>query len=127
MKTVITKRAVAFIIDLFFLTFIIAILGEILNVTEFMFTYVYGIPILLVRDVIFGGRSLGKIIMGLKIVDVKTNKRASIWKLIVRNITSPIWFVDAIIIFSNNSIPRIMDRALGLQVREKNTRDGSLC
>lgn len=119
MKTIIIKRVFAFIIDLFFLTFIIAVLGKILNVTEFLFAYVYGIPVLLVRDVVFCGRSLGKIIMGLKVIDVKTNKRASIWRLIVRNITSPIWFVDAIIVFIDNSKQRLMDRVLDLQVVNK--------
>lgn len=120
MSSIVKKRMLAFIIDFFFVMLIMSILRYGFKSESFWLNYGIGVLCVLLRDIIFGGRSLGKIIMGLKVIDTKTDTRASIWKLIVRNITSPIWFVDAIIVFSDNSNPRLMDRALNLKVVDKN-------
>jgi len=116
MNSTITKRTIAFIIDFIFIMLVMSILMYVLKSTYFWLNYGVGALFAFLRDIIFGGRSLGKIIMGLKVVDMKTTTKAPIWKLIVRNITTPIWFVDAIIVLSDNSKSRLMDRALNLKV-----------
>lgn len=112
------KRAIAFIIDVYFVAFIGMILSYVLKMTDYWIIYGVGCLFALLRDILCGGVSLGKIIMGLRVVDATTDTKAPIWKLIIRNITTPIWIVDAIIILSNDK-PRLMDRALSLRVADK--------
>lgn len=48
--------------------------------------------ILLLKDVF--GRSLGKIVFGLYIVDDITGRCPKVWKLMLRNLLLPIWIID---------------------------------
>lgn len=57
----------------------------------------YGILIL--RDVLCVGRSLGKRIMKLYIVDEK-NQKAAFWRLLLRNVTLVIMAIDGIAILT---------------------------
>ena len=50
------------------------------------------------RDVIFGGRSLGKRIMGLVVVDKATGEKPNIGKLILRGIFFFLMYIDGIIL-----------------------------
>ena len=59
-------------------------------------------PVLFVfRDVIFKGRSIGKRIFGLYILDKNTNEPASIKQRIIRNLFFFIYPVDGIILIAN--------------------------
>ncbi len=51
---------------------------------------------LVLKD-IFGGRSIGKRIMKIKVVR-KNSEKASVWRLIFRNITIVIWPIEALLL-----------------------------
>lgn len=53
------------------------------------------------RNVIFGGRSIGKRLLGLYIVDKKTNELPSKQKLVIRNLFLFIYPIDAIFLIVN--------------------------
>ncbi len=57
----------------------------------------------ILRDFIFAGRSLGKRIMGLVVLDKATGKPAKISKRIIRNIFLPICQIDTIIMLTTGS------------------------
>lgn len=58
-------------------------------------------PVILVfRDVIFAGRSIGKRIFGLHIIDKRTNEPVSVGKRIIRNLFFFIYPVDGIILLA---------------------------
>ena len=96
------KRILAFIVDYFTLIIFFIIMSFIpVNDIDFKMLLVYslflclGITFLYTKDVF--GRSLGKKIMGIKIVRVD-GKKPSIGRLLLRNITISIWPVEAIIV-----------------------------
>ena len=55
------------------------------------------------RDFIFAGRSLGKRIFGLIVLDKSTGQPAKRWKLVVRNLFIPIMQIDAIVLLISGS------------------------
>ena len=60
------------------------------SIGMFVAVFVLLIPMLvyvLVRDGLFGGRSVGKKLMGLRVVNVKANRPCSIKDSILRNVT----------------------------------------
>ena len=69
----------------------------------FMFIYFF-------KDVI-NGQSIGKRIMKIKVVDLNGNK-ASLFNLIIRNITIFIWPVEALLVLLNKE--RLGDRLIYL-------------
>lgn len=81
----------------------------------FPFVMIWALLFALLRDIT--GRSLGKRAMGIRIISTKEEKVPR-WKLIVRNVTTPIWPIEGIAVLVSGR--RIMDRMLGLElVREK--------
>ncbi len=82
----------------------------------FGFTLTYPVFVIL-RDVIFGGRSIGKKIAGLVILDRQTGMLAKKGKRLVRNLFLPIYEVDAIVMLISGST--IGDRVGGTVVIPK--------
>ncbi len=68
------------------------------------------------RDVIFGGRSLGKRIMGLVAADKTTGKKPSVGKLMLRGVFF-LMYIDGIILFVSGK--SVGDRAAGTIVVPK--------
>lgn len=52
------------------------------------------------RDVIFNGRSIGKRIFGLHIIDKNTGKPASVYQRIIRNLFFFIFYIDGVILLA---------------------------
>lgn len=99
------KRIVAFLIDHIIICVAFAMLGmvEVFVKTDFeLFWKLYYIFLLafmfiyFFKDVI-NGQSIGKRIMKIKVVDLNGNK-ASLFNLIIRNITILIWPVEALLL-----------------------------
>ena len=118
-KTLI-KRAVAFVIDwnlILAFSFAMFLVGPQFDVKYLMLPSVeafssYGVIIgvlgllalPLVRDCIFRNASLGKLIMGLRVVDVKTDCPPSIVKMLIRNLTFYFWAADLIAMLANHGV-----------------------
>ena len=63
------------------------------------------------------GRSIGKQLMKIKVVNFHDCfSKVSVWKLILRNIASPIWVVDVILVLYIGKKQKLMDAALDLDV-----------
>ena len=69
------------------------------------------------RDVIFKGRSIGKRIFGLYVLDKNTNERAAIIQRIIRNLFFFIYPVDGIILIVTKE--SIGDKAVNTTVVKK--------
>ena len=112
------KRGVALWIDLLISTLICMLwyerLSTIYVMDEFPFVITLGLILMVGRDIF--GRSLGKCIMGLKIIDINTNLPARLYKRIVRNFTFPITVVEAIVLLSQNNNSRFGDTLSGTRV-----------
>lgn len=114
------KRGLALWIDL-----VLSALIGILLYFHYSITYIVdplpfvmalGILALIGRDIF--GRSLGKCIFRLKIVDIKTNYRAKCYQRILRNIAAPIIVIEALILFIKNDNRRLGDILAGTSVEE---------
>ena len=81
-------------------------LGVIIPVTLFIF-----------RDVF--GRSIGKIILKLEIVDSRTGKKAALWQRLLKNITAPITVVEILIILLKKEQFRLGDKLARTETRIK--------
>ncbi len=119
----IASRAKAFVIDFFvidiaaifiampIMTFIedIDLKTVILPVGGF----IAAVAMLLVKDVF--GRSIGKRIVGLKIV---TNSGDAVpkWKLVLRNVTTFFWTFELIVAVLSDENKRLTDMMLGIKV-----------
>ena len=63
------------------------------------------------------GRSLGKCVTGLKIINVKNpSEKVSVGKRILHNIATLLWFVDVIQVLHKGEKYKMMDKELGLDV-----------
>ena len=119
MKTCWWRRGLAFVIDwnlIIILTFALSLLGPRFDVNYLLYPSVrmfssYGLFLAisafaflpLFRDILLGGRSLGKRIFRLKIVSASGEAKVSTGKMILRNITFYFWPVDLIFsIFSRS-------------------------
>ncbi len=70
---------------------------------------------LLLKDVF--GRSPGKMILGLYIVDDNTGRKPKAWKLMLRNLLLPLWIIDGgICLFTTGR--RLADIVLKVRVVE---------
>ena len=74
--------------------------------------------IFVLRDVIFGGRSIAKRILGLYVTDVQTNVSPSKSKLILRNIFFFIYPIEALMLLATNRT--LGDMASGTTIVDKN-------
>ena len=118
------KRIAAFLIDHIIICFTFAILGMVevfvkkdfelfwklyyIFLLAFMFIYFF-------KDVI-NGQSIGNRIMKIKVVDLNGNK-ASLFNLIIRNITILIWPVEALLVLLDKE--RLGDRLAKTKVMDK--------
>jgi len=82
------KRGIAFAIDLFsgvvYSILILLIYSLIIKVYAFLYL-LYAYPVILLCKDVIGGKSIGKRIMKMKIVD-ENNEKPSTFKLVLRNI-----------------------------------------
>lgn len=111
------RRFIAFMIDIFILEalFLYTLPWTLGPYPTFRGSFIlisglYGV--LIIRDVLCGGRSIGKRIMKLYIVDEK-NQKAAFWRLLLRNITLMIMAIDGIAILT-------MQRRLGDMLAKTN-------
>lgn len=80
------KRVVAVIIDVLaanLLAYVVALIPIVNSYISCSFTVCF---VLLFRDWLYGGRGIGKNLMGLQVVDMKTGLPASLWQSIMRNV-----------------------------------------
>lgn len=114
------KRGIAFCIDLLFSTAISMLLfvsgSQVEDVDFLPYLLTVGGLTLLSRDVF--GRSLGKFIMGLQIIDTKTNSRANSDQRLLRNITTPFTIIEVLIYICRNDNKRLGDVLAGTSVEE---------
>jgi uncharacterized RDD family membrane protein YckC len=86
------KRAVAYFIDDFLIAYIFAVLSEMAvgyDYTVGLFTLLFGLSWVVypfIKDGIFNGKSIGKRIMRLKVIDYQTKKSCSVKQSIKRNL-----------------------------------------
>ncbi len=100
---IVTKRVLAFIIDLLFLGFLSGLLGLITDKIDSLFflsDYIFYIVIImfLLRDIFFINGSLGKRIIKLKIVNYPDQSQVKWIKRIFRNVTTIIWPIEGVIL-----------------------------
>lgn len=108
------KRFIAFIIDLYIVTFISMLIWGIITIIAFgtnnLDYYVWyffnmyiltGYILALFKDLAFKNASIGKKILKLAVL-TDNNNIPSIWVLIFRNILLPLWPLDVIVIFICN-------------------------
>ena len=106
-KITLIFRGAAFLMD-------IMIYSAILQVIVWIF---YKIPVFGTKPVIIGiafifmffrdvfGKSIGKYLLGLNIIDSRSTNKAKVYQRLLKNITLPLWFVEApIVIFSKKRI-----------------------
>ena len=112
------KRFMAFWVDIGISTGIIIILFVVFGLTK-VIAIIIGATVaailFLLKDIT--GRSVGKRIFKLKIID-RMDKTATIpvKKLILRNILLGLWMVDGFMLYENRVKYKIMDKVLGLDV-----------
>ena len=88
-----TDRIFAWLIDWFLMCLIVSIFPPVFTVI--------GIVCFILRDVIGGGRSLGKKIMKLDVIDKKTSDKAKVSQKILRNIFFIIVWIDGIVMLTS--------------------------
>lgn len=128
------KRAVAFAIDwnlIFIISMAVLVSGKNFNM-QYLITpstemFSSGNVILgilcfillpLTRDLLFRNASIGKMIMGLRVVDPVSGNPPDVINLIKRNVTFYIFPIEAITFFANNG-KKIGDDLSGTAVVEK--------
>lgn len=111
------RRALAFIIDLVIsclISFAFVVIGYLLVIENISWIAVIIVIVQIVcRDAF--GRSPGKKIMQLTVICNHTKKKAPLFHRIVRNITCPLWMVEAIVCLITRGL-RITDLWLGTKV-----------
>ena len=102
-KSVVFKRILAFVIDFwplcFLVSFVVSHIVEKMEITAKEFTDSYFYIVMLIVTIImllkdFGGASIGKRIMRIRVVD-ENNETPPLYKLVLRNLISLVWFVQA--------------------------------
>lgn len=141
-KADIVKRVVAYVIDsiiasalflaVFAVSFVVFMVGLLMmNILTAITSVVYIVGIgasllmlfayLIFRDGFFGGRSIGKKLMGLKVINTKTNKPCSLKDSFLRNITLVIPIlnvIDLLVPFIDPEGLRFGDKLAGTKVVE---------
>ncbi|OAQ41017.1 hypothetical protein A5893_17400 [Pedobacter psychrophilus] len=122
-------------LSIFFPFFIILIIPIFFignaNQTNFVWTdFLLSIPfslmmIILINKDIFGGQSPVHRLLGLQVVDAKTNEKATKVKCILRNITAPLWPIEAIFLLANPK-RRLGDLIAGTSLIEVKPSDPEL-
>ena len=115
--SVLFRRAIAMLIDMF----VIGVVSLLPEYIVFLLDFKYDILVWLLfvwvlsllRDV--SGRGLGKTIMKLHVIDVRTNRLASWKKRVFRNISSPFWMIELTVCAITKGL-RITDFWFGTKV-----------
>ncbi|MBQ7378528.1 MAG: RDD family protein [Clostridia bacterium] len=111
------RRIVAFFIDLFITCAVCAVLmlaGELLFVPySKLIAMAIAVMLIICRDAF--GTSPGKIMMRLCVIDTRTNKHAAVHQRILRNISTPLWMIEALICYLKKGL-RMTDMWLGTKV-----------
>jgi uncharacterized RDD family membrane protein YckC len=101
------------------------------NQTNFVWTDLLSIipfsliMVALVNKDIFSGQSVVHRLLGFQVVDYKTNKKASKVKYMLRNITAPLWPIEAIFLLTNPK-RRLVDFIAGTNIFEIEPTDPKL-
>ena len=74
-----------------------------------------GFVLIVFRDIF--GKSPGKIIFGLEIVDNQTGMKASAFKRILKNVTTPLTIIEGVILLVSKDTRRLGDRLAKTQTR----------
>ncbi len=91
------------------------VIFRVTNIIAIIFGAAIAVILFLLKDI--SGRSVGKRIFKLKIIDrTNVNAKIPIKKLILRNILIGIWFVDGFMLYEDRAKYKIMDKVLGLDV-----------
>lgn len=115
------KRYIAAYIDLFIAVIIsVAIFKYLIREESKIIIYIgviFAVFLYLLKDIF--GRSIGKRLLGLKIVD-KNNYTITPqwWRLILHNMTLPIWLIDILYMNSHVSGEKPIDKLLNIKVIE---------
>jgi len=80
------RRGVALVIDILACYLVAMVVGSIPYVNHFLQINTVWLGLLLCKDYFFGGRGVGKNLMGLQVVDVTTGLPASLLQSFMRNI-----------------------------------------
>ena len=102
-------------ITIFLLAFMITfgLIRDYKKIYMILYAVVANLVIPLFKDIF--GRSLGKKILGITIIDSKTNSRPKRWKLVLRNIFMPIpLFLEGVVCLATGK--KIGDHIFGLDV-----------
>ena len=133
------RRFLAWVIDwnligfsvMILTTIVFAVLDSILHADSQTIAPILMLVILLypvcfvLRDLIFGGRSLGKRIMGLVVLDRQTGMQANAGKCVLRNLFLFIVHIDAIVMLTSGTT--IGDRAAHTVVVRKSSLNNNDC
>lgn len=109
---------IQFILMIFFIVVPVILRAEQLNIVlvlNLVITFVT-VNYMLLRDLI-GGRSIGKRLVGLKVIDKQTGEPAGLLKCLVRNLTWFIGTIDIIVYLIKGA--RLGDMLAGTDVVEK--------
>ena len=71
--------------------------------------------ILIVKDII-KGQSIGKKILKIKIVDLKSDKSPNFLKLIIRNLFILVWPIEFLVLINDKKHHRLGDKILGTKI-----------
>ena len=119
---ILLKRVVALYIDLFISEAIATVLYEMYKpICDYEMDYIpfvlaVALVALLCKDLF--DRSIGKRIMRLCILDIKTNSSPKLYQRVLRNITAPITVFEGVLVFMNNENRRLGDVLAGTVVDE---------
>jgi len=121
MKSLLLKRGIAFVIDVYVITLIVFgavwfVTGDIaLLAHNLWIAFVPAYILLLLKDIFRS--SLGKLLMKIEVVDFHDrDSKIPLWKLFLRNVATPIWIVDVILLLSVGKKQKLMDSVLALDV-----------
>lgn len=111
-KTVLIFRGIAFIIDTMLCAgvaiAILFVLKDGLHLQDNYLTIGAGLTLFILRDIF--GKSLGKHLLGMIIVDSKTQNKAKFYQRLLKNITAPLSIIEIPIIIFSKDNKRIGDR-----------------
>jgi len=96
------------------------VLTDLLSLIPFIL-----IMVVLVNKDFFGGQSVVHRYLGYQVVDAKTNKQASKVKCMLRNVTAPLWPIEAVFLFAYPQ-RRLGDFIAGTSLIEVETSDPEL-
>ena len=119
------KRSIAFLIDMIVIACMFSVVtSTVVTDMETMMKWGWAIGVgiyvlILLRDLF--GRSLGKKLLGLELLDSQGNK-PKLWKRILRNITFAIFQIEIIIVALSRDHQRLSDQLLHLRVTDWSNR-----